>query len=62
MAGRETEDYKVASSYLKEIYNIIFSLFVDARGQLGNMNNREDQFAHSFLAIFSWFFCLEIKI
>ena len=51
LAGTEGEDYQVARPYLEQIYTFFVTLFTDASAQLGNMHGREEQFAHSLLAI-----------
>jgi TetR/AcrR family transcriptional regulator len=51
LAGTEGEDYQVARPYLEQIYTVFLTLFINARAELGNMHGREEQFAHSLLAM-----------
>ena len=40
-----------------EINNIVKSIFINARGLLGNMNGRENQFATTFLGMIGFHMC-----
>lgn len=51
LSGNECEDYLIAHKYLERLYNIILTLFINAKDQLGNMNGRQDQFTHSYFAV-----------
>lgn len=51
LSSKDSDDYKVVKSYLIKIYNIVFNLFVASKVQNGNMNNREEQFSYSYLAM-----------
>ena len=51
LSSKDSEDCKVASIYLSKIYHIVLSLFVASKVQNGNMNNREEQFSYSYLAM-----------
>lgn len=49
--SRENDDYSIAKQYLNKIYSIVLDLFIQSKAQNGNINNRERQFAYSYLAI-----------
>ncbi|MBK5200023.1 MAG: TetR/AcrR family transcriptional regulator [Spirochaetaceae bacterium] len=51
LSSKDSEDYKVVNLYLSKIYNIVVNLFVASKVQNGNMNNREEQFSYSYLAM-----------
>ena len=52
---RENEMYKAAQPLIKEFFRIIVKVFEDAREQLGNMNNREKQFAIGFIGLLNYY-------
>ncbi|MCH3916966.1 MAG: TetR/AcrR family transcriptional regulator [Spirochaetia bacterium] len=51
LAGSSGEAYAVARPYLDRLFGIFLGLFQAARAQLGNMHGREEQFAHTCLAV-----------
>lgn len=51
LASKDSEDYKVVNMYLNKIYNLVLTLFIESKVQNGNMNNREEQFTYSYLAM-----------
>lgn len=52
---RENEMYKAAQPLIKEFFRIIVKVFEDAKEQLGNMNNREKQFAIGFIGLINYY-------
>ena len=52
---RENEMYKAAQPLIKEFFRIIVKVSEDAREQLGNMNNREKQFAIGFIGLLNYY-------
>ena len=50
-SGRKDEAYLATKPYLDRLENMILQIFESAAWQLGNMNGRQNQFAHSFLGM-----------
>lgn len=52
---RENEAYKAVKPLIREFFHIIVRVFEEARGQLGNMNHREEQFAVGFMGVINYY-------